>query len=195
MEVSLVAPSAKADWDRYVQDSSGVIAWHSYDYSDLLARYFKTEFMPLAVYEGRRITGILPLYRVRTFRGGDALMSVPYFVAGGIAAEAVPVQHALLDRAMAIGNERGISRITFKQYKLKLEGALSTDDSYYNCELTVSPDVNQIWASISETNRGKVEESKRFEAKLEYPSPDVATVRPHIVLDAAATAAIAAAAP
>jgi len=172
-DVAVVKEKDKADWDRFVQESSGVIAWHSYDWSSILARHFGTEFFPLAVYDGGGICGILPLYRVRTFRAGDELMSIPHFVAGGIVAEDPLVQQALLSRAIEIAKELNISKITLKQYGLKLEGPLSTDANYYNRELELSADLNRVWQSISEANRGKIEESRKFDLQMEYPSQDV----------------------
>jgi hypothetical protein len=175
MDVALVDAKNKADWNRFVQESPRVIAWHSYDYSDLLGRYYGTQFFPFAVYDGPRILGILPLYRIKTFRSGEALMSVPYFVAGGIIAERDDVQRALLDRAIALGKELNIGKVTLKQYKYKVEGPLNTDDSYYNRELSVTPDIEQIRASITPENLAKVDESARYDLKLEYPSRDVNT--------------------
>ncbi|HLG59288.1 MAG TPA: hypothetical protein VI485_28375 [Vicinamibacterales bacterium] len=175
MDVAIVEPKNRGDWDRFVRDSPRVIAWHSYEYSDLLGRYYGTRFYPFAVYDGPNVIGILPLYRIKTLRAGDALMSVPHFVAGGIIAEQAAVQRALLDKAIALGTSLGISRLTLKQYKYKVDGPLSTDESYYNRELTVSPDIDQIRASITDANRAKIDESARVDTTLDYPSQDVET--------------------
>jgi len=170
--VVLVKDKAKSDWDRFVQDSTTVIAWHDYEWSDVLKRHHGAEFYPLAVYDGPRICGILPLYRIRTLRG-EALISVPYFVAGGIAAAEPEVQQALLNKAIEISQRLKIAQITFKQYKLRLDGPLRTDANYYNRELTVSPDIDQNWRSFTELNRSKIEEARTFDTVFEYPSLDV----------------------
>lgn len=175
MDVVLVDPVNKKDWDEFVQESQGVIAWHAYHWADILAKHYGADFYPLAVYDGQKISGILPLYRVRTLRSGEALISIPHFVAGGIVAENPDVQRALLDRAIEISKQLKISRITLKQYKLKLSGPLSTDENYYNRELEMSRDIDQIWRSITETNRAKVDEARKYDLRLEYPSMDVST--------------------
>jgi hypothetical protein len=175
MDAVLVEPRNKRDWDEFVQESAGVIAWHAYHWADFLAKHCGAEFYPLAVYDGPKIRGILPLYRIRTLRSGEALISIPHFVAGGIVAESSDVQRALLDRTIEISKQLKISHITLKQYKLKLSGPLCTDENYYNRELEMSPDIDQVWRSIPETNRAKVEEARKYDLKLEYPSTDVAT--------------------
>jgi hypothetical protein len=175
MNVVLVERKNKADWDRFVHESPGVIAWHGYDWSRVLSEHYGTEFYPLAVYDGTTICGILPLYRIRTFRSGEALISIPHFVAGGIVADQEAVQQALLDKAIEIARKLKIAQITFKQYKLKLHGPLRTDENYYNRELEVSPDIDRVWQSITEANRAKVEGARKYDLKLEYPSQDVST--------------------
>lgn len=175
MDVVLVEPKNKKDWDEFVQESTGVIAWHAYHWADLLAKHYGTQFYPLAVYDGPKIIGILPLYRIRTLRSGDALISIPHFVAGGVVAEKPEVQRALLDRAIEISKQLKLPKITFKQYKLKLNGPLNTDENYYNRELELSSDLDQMWHEISETNRTKVEEASKYDLKMEYPSTDVST--------------------
>ena len=168
----IVAPQYKADWDQYIRNAAGVIAWHSYEWCDLLRRYYGAEFYPIAVYDGPRICGILPLYRLRLFRK-EILISVPYFVAGGIAAESTDVQQALLDRAIEISRELRISTITLKQYKLKLAGTLLTDENYYNRELIICADLNDVWNNVSELNRSKILESDQYPSELEFPSANV----------------------
>ena len=81
MDVVLVKRQDHSDWDRFVAESSGVIAWHHYRWADILAEHYGTQFYPLAVYDGPRICGILPLYRIKTLRTGEALISIPHFVA------------------------------------------------------------------------------------------------------------------
>ncbi len=175
MDAVLVEPKNKHDWDDFVQASQNVIAWHAYQWSGILAKHYGARFHPLAVYDGPKITGILPLYRIRTLRGGDALTSIPHFVAGGIAAEDPAVQQALLDAAVKLSKELNIARVTLKQYKFRVNGQLSTDENYYNRELEMSPDIDKLWRSISDTNRAKIEEALKHETLLEYPSKDVST--------------------
>jgi len=171
-DVVLVDRKNKPGWDHYVHEASGVIAWHGYDWCHLLQHHHGAEFYPLAVYDGPRICGILPLYRLRLFRK-DALISVPYFVAGGIAAGDQAVQQALLNKAIEISNQLHIPTITFKQYKLKLEGTLLTDENYYNRELELEPDLDRVWQRITERNRTKIKEAQQYSSEWDYPSSDV----------------------
>lgn len=175
MDVVLVERGSHSDWDRFVAESPGVIAWHHYRWADILAEHYGTQFFPLAVYNGPRICGILPLYRVKTLRTGEALISIPHFVAGGIVAEHEDVRQALLKKAIELGEKLHIKQLALRQYKVKISGDLRTDENYYNRELELSPDLDLVWQSITETNRQKIQESRAFNLQLEYPSTDTSS--------------------
>ena len=171
-DVVVVPEKSRADWDRFVQEDTGVIAWHSYEWAKLLGDLHHTKFYPLAVYDGSKISGILPLYRVKTYRG-ESLISVPYFVAGGVVSSSADVRTALLNKAISLSRELNIPKVTLKQYKLKLEGQLVTDENYYNRELTLSPDLDKVRHNLSKLNREKIEESRACRTTFDYPCSDV----------------------
>ncbi|MBZ5502470.1 MAG: hypothetical protein LAN59_09550 [Acidobacteriia bacterium] len=175
MRVELLDERKKADWDRFVDTNPNVIAWHSYYYSSVLKQMYNLPFYPLAAYEGSALCGILPLYLSDTLRRGRILMSVPYFVAGGIVATNEEAEQLLLQKAIELGKETRAAHIALRQYKRKVPGELLTDDSYYNRELPLTADLDQIWKSISDANRAKVEETKKHNTVLEYPSADLDT--------------------
>ena len=175
MSVVLVEEKNRRDWDLFVQESPGVIAWHSYSWADVLAKYYGARFYPLAIYDGPKICGILPLYRIKTLRTGEALISIPHFVAGGVVAADEDVRQSLLKRAIDLAKQLNIVKLAFRQYKVKLSGPLRTDENYYNRELELSPDLDLVWQRISTGNREKIQESRSLDLELEYPSHDTAS--------------------
>ena len=175
MRVEILDDTRKADWDQFVDTSPNVIAWHSYYYAQVLKKMYNLPFFPVAAYEGDSVCGILPLYLTDTLRRGKVLMSVPYFVAGGIAAMNDEAEQVLLRKATELAKETNAAHIALRQYKKKIPGELRTDEGYYNRELALSPDLDEIWKGISDVNKGRIEDAKKYETVLEYPSQDLAT--------------------
>lgn len=175
MRVLLIDHNKQQMWNQFVQTNPNVIAWHSYEYSDVLKKHYHLTFFPLAAYDGGAICGILPLYLVRTFRTGRSLISVPYFVAGGIVATNAEAQRLLFGKAIELAHQTRAGSIALRQYKEKVEGDLITDDGYYNRELALSRDLDAVWKSIGETNQMKTKEAQKYETVLEYPSEDLQT--------------------
>lgn len=175
-EAVIIAEKDRPVWDEFVMSNPRSIAWQSYGWSDVLNRHYKgIEFYPLAVFDGSRLCGILPLYHMKGVTGKSELMSVPYAVAGGILADDPAVQKLLIDKAAQLSLRHGSCRITLKQYKIKIEGDLRVDDNYYNRELALTRDIDEVWRGISEQNREKITDARKLGAVLEYPSTDSRT--------------------
>lgn len=183
MRVDVIDEAKQADWERFVDTNPLVIAWHSYYYSRVLRRMYNLRFYPLAAYEGTAICGILPLYLSETFRRGRLLMSVPYFVAGGIVAVNEEAEQLLLNRAIELARDVKATRIVLRQYKKQLQGELVTDSSYYNRELALTDNLDDVEKNFSATNKAKIEEAKTYAATLEYPSGDLDTYYDFLLRD------------
>jgi hypothetical protein len=173
MRVEILDETRKADWDAFVDTNPNVIAWHSYYYSYVLKKMYNLSFFPIAAYDGSAICGILPLYLSDTLRRGKILMSVPYFVAGGIVATNGEAEQLLLKKAAELAKETKAAHIALRQYRRKIPGELITDDGYYNRELALTSNLDEIWKSISDSNRAKIEEAKKCDTDFEYPSQDL----------------------
>lgn len=172
MEAVIIKERDRTAWDEYVMNHPSSIAWQSYGWSDVVRKHYGLEFYPFAVFDGSRICGILPLYRVKSITGKVELMSVPYAVAGGILADTPAVQTLLLERAILLAHQNESCRILLKQYKKMIEGDLKSDGNYYNRELSLTRDSGELWKRISEQNRERITEAQKNGAVLDYPAAD-----------------------
>jgi hypothetical protein len=173
METRILDSTLQDRWDAYVSTCPHAVAWHMSGWSRAVSSCYATEYLPLAALEGGEIRGVLPLYRLTQGPASDSLLSIPFAVAGGIAADGELVEAALLERAVALLGERRLSRLVLKQYKRRIEGELQTDDAYFNRELALGNDLESIWAEISKENQERIERTNALRVTLEYPSTDV----------------------
>lgn len=172
MQVDIIDEHRRDDWDRFVNEHPDTISWHLYDWHQILQQHYGLQFFPIAAFEGNDIQGVLPLYYVNTLRSGPALMSIPYFVAGGIVASNEAAQHKLLDRATELSKELKGAPITLKQYGVQVSGDLTTDSGYYNRELPLSRGLGHIWSNMDRVNRDFIDKTEEEDLILEYPSDD-----------------------
>ncbi len=173
MDVVVLEERDKADWERFVYGNPDTIAWQSYDWNGLLKRHYRCDFFPLAVYEGGEICGILPIYHMNLFPGGDRLLSVPFAVAGGITADREEIGLILLEKAVELSKRYESCPITLKQYKYRVNGDLGLDENYYNRELDISRDLMEIWEGLAEFNKEQIILTESAPYVLEYPSRDI----------------------
>jgi len=164
----------QTDWDAFVLRHPGTIAWHLFNWSHVLETYHGATFYPLVALEGDAIRGILPLYRIQTWRTGAALVSIPYVVAGGIVSDHEEAEHALLDQAIRLSQSQGAIPVALKQYGHRVAGDLRTDEGYYNLELSIRDGAQSVWNSLAPYLREEIE-GVPGPVTLDYPSTDVAT--------------------
>ena len=174
LQAIVIDDRRKTAWDAFVQRHPGTIAWHLYDWSNVLRTYHGTTFYPIAAMEGDEVRGILPLYRVRTPRTGVALVSIPYVAAGGIVADDEEAEKLVLEEAIRISQGMGTPPIALKQYGHRVAGELRTDEGYYNQELSLSAGTAEIWKNLPAALRESIESIPKAELQLDYPSTDVA---------------------
>lgn len=173
MRIEIVDDSRRDEWEAFIDEQPKAIAWQSFKWYEVLRKHYQVKFYPIVVYNRNEIRGILPLYNLKTLFKKNILISVPFAVAGGIVSTDAESEKLLLDKAIEISGKNDNCRITFKQYKHKVEGALSTDENYCNKELALSTDLDKVWNEITEFNRKKVEEVKNFNYNVEYPSQNI----------------------
>lgn len=170
MQAVVLDAHRKPDWDEFVRTCPTVLACHCYDWSGALKREYGLSFFPIAVYDGAEVCGILPLYHVETLRTGSALVSVPYVVGGGLVARDDDARQLLLSRAYEVALEIKAGGILLKQYKSRVNGGARTEDRFYEREVELSENLDDVWRNISAPNRRKVLEAEREEPDLEHPS-------------------------
>jgi hypothetical protein len=173
VEVAILGPSGREQWDAYVSACPHSVAWQLWEWSEVVAAQYGLELSPLAAMEGGSIRGILPLYAVKDREGLSDLVSVPHAVAGGIAADSPEAEAALLSGAVDLAGRMGATRITLKQYKCRIAGDLKTDDSYVNRELRLGADLDAVLRTVSDENRRQIERAGALSPSLEYPCQDI----------------------
>lgn len=173
MRTEIIDITKRDAWEQFIQDNPSSIAWQSYDWSTVLRRHYRFDFYPIAAYDNSKICGVLPIYHLRTARGKEQLISVPYAVAGGIVADHELAGKALLEKAMELSAKHNGCPVTLKQYKVKLDGPLRTDGHFYNKELDLARDPSVIWNGLENRNKLNVEDGDRRNFNLEYPCGDI----------------------
>jgi hypothetical protein len=174
MRAIIADESYKAGWDKAVYTYPGAISWHFYDWYKMIAAHHPVKYYPIAACEGDDVVGVLPLYRLKTMRGGEMLISIPYFVAGGIVAGSAEAKAVILDKAIEISKELGSLPIILKQYSIPVESdSLVTDTSYFNLELNLSVGVEKVYNDLDERNKQQIRDSEKWNLVFEYPSSDI----------------------
>jgi FemAB-related protein (PEP-CTERM system-associated) len=100
-----VVSSFDPRWDRFVADRSEATFFHQWKWRALLQDIFGYEPHYLSVEDSDQITGILPLFLVRSALFGRSLVAIPLGVYGGAVASSPAAEKLLLEQGLEIARQ------------------------------------------------------------------------------------------
>ena len=130
-QVKIFQESMKPEWDEYVDSHEAGTLFHKIAWKNVIEKTFSYRPLYLAYYHGKRITGILPLFFVKSIFGGKSLISTPFGVYGGVLADNSQAEQALITAAKEFALETNASYIEFRHQKPIDSSELYTNDQFY----------------------------------------------------------------
>lgn len=127
--VETLHPLFEAKWDRYVRQTPGATFFHQLGWRWLVERVFGHRAHYLMARKGERITGVLPMFELKSRLFGHSLVSIPFAIGGGIAADDPETERFLLDKARGLADDRGVDYLELRSERA-VSDELVTKDLY-----------------------------------------------------------------
>jgi FemAB-related protein (PEP-CTERM system-associated) len=144
-----------ARWDAFVAGCPGATFFHRAGWQQVMEDVFGHRTHFLYAQRGERIEGVLPLARVRSFLFGDALVSLPFAVYGGVAADAGEAATALEDEAQAVAQRLGVDHLELRNVRAR-HPEWPTQDLYVTFRKQLAPDPEANMLAIPRKQRAMV---------------------------------------
>jgi FemAB-related protein (PEP-CTERM system-associated) len=116
---------------------------------------FKHDTHFLYAHEGGRISGVLPLAHVKSTLFGNALVSLPFAVYGGVASNDEAAAVALEDAAQALARRLGVDHLELRQMQRRHEG-WPAQDLYVTFRKAILPEEEANMLAIPRKQRAMV---------------------------------------
>ena len=107
LEVRRFEANDAGSWDAYVQAHPGATVFHNLAWSQAVEAAYGHRPLHLMAWHEGHISGVLPLFLVKSLLVGRVLISVPYATYGGILADSDEATAALLEAAERLCQEHG----------------------------------------------------------------------------------------
>ena len=138
----------RARWDAFVMASPAATFFHRAAWRDVIDRAFGHRTLFLYAERNGHVCGVLPLARVKSFLFGDALISLPFCVYGGVVADDRAAADALLDAAEARATAAGVGHLECRNLHAQRSGrdGWISRDLYatFRKELLPDPEANML---------------------------------------------------
>ena len=142
-------------WDEFVTASPAATFFHRAAWRNVIDEAFGHRTVFLYAEREGRIVGVLPLARQKSVLFGDALISLPFCVYGGVVAEDRTAADALLDAAEARADAMGVGHLECRNLARQRE-AWTTTDLYVSFRKEIAPDAEANMLAIPRKQRAMV---------------------------------------
>lgn len=117
VRISSLDDAARCRWDEFVREHAQGTFFHLAGWRDVLERAFGHHACYLFAERDGQIEAVLPLVRVHSLLFGDALISTPFCVYGGVLASNAEAQRALEDEACALAERLRVDYLEMRNRK------------------------------------------------------------------------------
>lgn len=153
--VRLLQPQDAPAWDRFVMETDHATFFHLSGWQRVLQEAFGHKTYYLLAEGGGTISGILPLGRIRSFFFGDALISTPFCVYGGIVAVDGATVALLEQKALALAQSLGVDSLELRSERA-MHPHWPAKDLYCTFKKSISPDAEVNLNAIPRKQRAEV---------------------------------------
>ncbi|MDH3314147.1 MAG: FemAB family PEP-CTERM system-associated protein [Gammaproteobacteria bacterium] len=166
VQVRELQPADFSRWDEFVSGCGEATFFHRAGWKTVIERAFGHRTCFLYAEAGGRIEGVLPLTEVKSLVFGHTLVSLPFCVYGGIAAQSEQARHALDTAACALAERRRVDHLEYRSLTPHHPDWAHTD-LYVTFRKPIDPEVERNLLEIPRKQRAMVRKGIKAGLKSE----------------------------
>lgn len=154
-------------WSRYVAESERATVAHQIEWREIMQIGLGHQPRYLICFDQERVTGILPLFLVRTWWKKQYLISLPWIDYGGIIADNQSTTQALLDSAVELAQIERAEFVEFRSMESDQLGLGERRDKV-TFQLPLQEDHEVIWKGFNAKLRNQIRKSDKSGLTTEF---------------------------
>jgi len=166
IDVRKLEPGEEGPWDEFVSSSPSATFFHLRGWGRVVERVLGRECIYLAAYRGGKISGVLPVSRVRSRLFGDCLVSMPLAVYGGVCADDQASYARLLQEGGALADRLGVKYLELRNRTELFPSSLPGRDLYVTFTQDLSAGPEKLMQGLPRDTRYAVRKAQK--AGLEW---------------------------
>ncbi|MBF0624386.1 MAG: FemAB family PEP-CTERM system-associated protein [Magnetococcales bacterium] len=156
LQVRPLEPDREAQWDAFVFAQAEGTFFHRLGWRRVIERAFHHPCHYLGVWAGEELRGVLPLVHQRSRLFGNALISIPFGVYGGILARDQAAWQALEEAGKALAHRLAVDHLELRHRQTPLPPGWQGRDLYYTFRQPMKADQEANLQAIPRKQRAEV---------------------------------------
>ncbi len=170
ISVKQLSEDKNNDWNRYLDSNPAASIYHRSEWKTLIKDVFGHHGYYFYAHNNGKITGVLPLIRLKSGLFGDFMVSMPYFNYGGAIADSPSIEQALMQSANRLAEKLGITHIEYRD-DVEREG-LPVRSEKVNMILTLADNSDTLWDTFPSKLRSQIRRAQREDVRLKTGNKD-----------------------
>jgi len=170
--VKRLEPADKASvvrWDAFVASCPGATFFHRSGWQNVIGKVFRHRTYFLFAEQAGQMAGVLALAHVNSILFGNALVSLPFAVYGGVAALNEPAAQALEEEAQSIARRLGVDHLELRNVHAR-HSDWPAQDLYVTFRKEILPDPEANMLAIPRKQRAMVRKGIKNGLRAEIDS-------------------------
>jgi len=155
MTVRTLTPENRVQWDDFVDTCPDATFFHRAGWQEVIEKAFGHRTYYLYTETSGRITGVLPLGHIRSRLFGNALISTPFCVYGGVATQQPAAYAALESAACKLADDLGVDYLELRNREAR-HPDWPTKQLYVTFRKEMDPDPEKNLLAIPRKQRAMV---------------------------------------
>jgi FemAB-related protein (PEP-CTERM system-associated) len=172
MNIRTFRETDRAAWDDYVANHPSGTFFHLTGWKDVIEESFGHKPFYLLAQRDGGISGVLPLFSVKSFLFGRSMVSTPFAPYGGILADREETAQALYDEAVNLTRDKGLDYLEMRSETAGF-GDLPTKDLYFVFRKEISPENDRNLEAIPRKTRRMVRLGMKNGLEASFGSADL----------------------
>jgi FemAB-related protein (PEP-CTERM system-associated) len=164
--------SDRSAWDDYVLNHPAGTFFHLTGWKDVVEKSFGHKAFYLLAEDSGRIVGVFPLFSVKSFLFGRAMVSIPFATYGGILADSQEISKTLYDEAVKLTSRESLHYLEMRSESAGF-GELPTKDLYYVFRKEIASNNERNLEAIPRKTRRMVRMGMKNGLEAEFGSIDL----------------------
>ena len=148
-------------WDEFVFSSTNSTFYHQIRWKYVIENAYKHRSYYMIAKEDGEIRGILPLFFIR-----NKAVSIPFAPYGGVCTDDEIVKKKLIEEAISIVRERGMSYLELRNQEEESNNGFRTDYTYVTFIIPLHSDPDILWRKTAKGARRAVKKALRENVKI-----------------------------
>ncbi len=160
------------DWSDYLAGQPDATLFHHPGWGRVMNAVYGNGCVYLTARRGDRTVGVLQVVDKRSRLFGRYLCSLPYFDASGILADDPETAQALLSRARALREERGVQWVELRQESM-IDGSLPVRTDKITLWLALPGSPEELWQALKPKVRNQVRKAEKEGLTVHRGGPEL----------------------